>query len=348
MVQFTTTVFSDIFYMRVPHPKRDESFKAELQKLFQPFTSTLWFTIIIATICVGVAYTLLDSNRKTTPSDFPGKIIASIYTATMELMNGANQSEDQPICHKSVTLTWSFFVLIVIASYTANLAAFLSQKKAMHNIVSVEDCIKKNCSFCHHTSSSIRTVITNKYPSFKRFHEIDMDSLHEVPIALSNDMCDIYVESRHTWDFNEQLWGKCETMWLGDVSFAFKVGWPVSATLSESVTFWLGVGLENGVLDTSLHKYKPLYRCDEGVDRNDVDDSTEQIGVKSMTGPLLLLGAGIAFGIFYKGLKDFKDLKSPLKHLEILSEGSVAVESPNSMAVVEVTRDGDKERVFYY
>ena len=143
-----------------------------------------------------------------------------------------------------------------------------------------------------------------------------MDSLHEVPIALSNDMCDIYVESRHTWDFNEQLWGKCETMWLGDVAFAFKVGWLVSATLSESVTFWLDVALQNGAIDRSLHKYKPLYRCDEGVDRNDVNDSTEQISVKSMTGPLLLLGAGVAFGICYKGVKSLRGLDGSKRHLE--------------------------------
>ena len=103
-VLFSAAVFNDIFYMRVPLLKEDKSFKAKVKKIFRPFTFSLWLTILFATFGVGVCYTILDANRKTYKSDIPGENIESIYTATMELMHGANQNKDQLICHHNLVI----------------------------------------------------------------------------------------------------------------------------------------------------------------------------------------------------------------------------------------------------
>ena len=300
-VQFSTAIFNENFYMRTPLPQEDKTFKSKMQIIFKPFTGTLWLTIILATIGVGISYTILDSKRKTSMSGITGKIAESIYSATMELMNGANQNEDTPAYIKSVTVTWSFFVLIIIASYTANLAAFLAQTKVNHKYTSVTDCIGNHCNLCHGLSATIRNSLQNKFPSLRRFHQFPVRE--EVPIALSNGTCDIYLESKHSWEFKEELWGDCKTMWLGDFVLSFKVGWPVSLPLLAPMNYWVGRGLEVGALDVAFRKFSPIPGCVEPVENNQVGPSVNPIGVESMTAPLLLLGSGICFGMIYKFLK---------------------------------------------
>lgn len=298
--QFTAAVFNEIFYMRVPLPQQDTSLGVEIQKLFRPFNQTLWMTILLATIVVGFTYTALESDGKSPIGSIPSRIIGSVYTATMELLSGASDDEEQPVYRKSVTVTWAFFVLIVISAYTANLAAFLGKRKPKHTYSTVADCIANNCNLCYDKTNPVRNKLKELYPSLRRFQEFADDEIAEVPNALSNGTCDVYVESKYTWKVNPLYWGDCGTMWLGDTLFSFKVGWPVSLAVSESITYWLSWSLENGAFDEAMEKYEPIPRCVEPVNTDDGDEDTQQIGVKSMAGPLLILSVGIIFGVINK------------------------------------------------
>lgn len=307
--QFSTAVFNDVFYGRVPLPKEDLSFREDIAKLFRPFTINLWVTILVATVGVGLSYTVLNSDRQTSMKDLPSNIMGSIYTAYMELMNGAELSLDRPMYVKSVTVTWAFFVIIVLAAYTANLAAFLSEKKEIIKVHSVEHCIEINCNLCHRSSKTVRTALKKKYPRLRNVQEFVRKELPEVPIALSNGTCDMYVESKYSWDLTEELWGSdCETMWIGDFELSFKVAWPVSTSHSEPIAFWLGQVLEGGGYDDAFEKNAPQQRCFQPITPTVANSSTKQIGVKSMTGPLVILGIGIAFGAALKVMKLSKTL----------------------------------------
>ena len=315
-VQFSTAVFNDIFYLRVPKPQEDKSFMAKIQILFQPFTTPLWITIILATVGVGMSYTILESNRKMSMSEVSGKVAHSIYSATMELMNGAEQNEDMKIYIKGVTVTWSFFVLITVAAYTANLAAYLAQKKLVHKIISMEDCIANNCNLCHELSEAIRQTLQKQYTSLRIFDEISVDEQIEVPQALTNGTCDVMAVSKHTWDFKEDFWGECETQWLGDFVLSFKVGWPVSLPLLAPMNYWLGRGLEAGALNVAFNKYSPLPRCTEPTMDLKASHLVDPIGVESFTAPLMLLGGGIAFGLILKCVKGSRKLMKRNREIE--------------------------------
>ena len=298
--QFTTTVYNDLFYMRVPKPQNSDIFRFDVQKLFRPFTIQLWCTIGLATIVVGLSYTMLDSNRETTMSGILGTVVESCYAATMELMTRGLEAKDRTIYHKSVTLTWSFFVLIVIAAYTANLAAFLGQESQMHKIISMDDCVAKDCTVCHSTHEVLRMKIKNQYPSLSNIQSIDLDHIEEIPKALSNGTCDVFLESKQTWNFLDKLSGNCETMWLGEFVFSVKIGMPVSLEYSESINYWFSNVLETEGFETFFMKYIPKPKCIETIVGNDENSSIQQIGVNSMAGPLVILGIGIAFAMFYK------------------------------------------------
>ena len=294
VAQFSTTIFSDVFYMVVPLPREDNSVGAQMTKLFEPFTQNLWITIVCATIVVGFTYGVIDANDKSSMKSISQKISSSIYRAIMELMNGASFSEDQPIYHKSVTVTWAFFVLIIIVAYTANLAAFLGEEKVLHKVQSVDHCIEKNCNLCH-PSDQVLNRLRVIYPALHRYQKVG--GPEEVPILLADGTCDIFVGSKYTWSMQEAFWGNCETMFLGDYIFDFQVAWPVSPMVAAPISYWLGYSAEMEMFHKFNRQYQPSSPCETSVEIQRAEISAHKIGVTSITGPLFILGSGIAFGV---------------------------------------------------
>ena len=153
------------------------------------------------------------------------------------------------------------------------------------------------------------------YPSLRRFHEIDgftISGNDGISEALSDGTCDIFILSKHTWEFTEARWAQCETMWLG-----------VSKSLAAPLSYWLGNVLEAGALGKAFEEYTPIPRCAEHKNNNNVNSSVEPIGIESMTAPLLILGAGICFGMIYKGVKSSRQhIKN---EAEIVIEDSLCI-----------------------
>lgn len=295
--QFSTFLFSENFYLIVPLPREINSIGAQMGKLFQPFTSTLWLTIILATIGVGFSYGILSTHGNFSMKSISGKIAESIYSAIMELISGASYNEDLPISIKGVTITWAFFVLIIIAAYTANLAAFLGQSKLVHKVVSVEDCIAQNCNLCYQ-ESQIFSRLKILYPSLERYQDVFGEAAN-VPPLLANGTCDIFVQSTYAWSVNKDFWGTCETMFLGNFIFDFKISWPVSDEIAAPISYWLGKKIGRGDVTKIIRSFTPTSPC-ANILNPPSSSSAKQIGVASMAGPLVILGAGIAFSLFYK------------------------------------------------
>ena len=91
------------------------------------------------------------------------------YVAAGEIMGGAinlGGQGDEPISIMILKIAWAFFALVVVALYTANLAAMFGQKQAvMHYPISnMDDCISMNppCTVCGH--KVIEDTIKQQYP----------------------------------------------------------------------------------------------------------------------------------------------------------------------------------------
>lgn len=337
IAQFSTPIFNDFFYMVVPLPQMDSGVGAQMGKLFQPFTLTLWITVLLATIAVGFTYTVIDGKLNFSMKYFVQTITDSIYRAIMELMSGPDWGSDQPIHSKSITMTWAFFILIIVAAYTANLAAFLGENKILHKILSVSDCIDKNCNLCYLSPMTLM-ILEVLYPLLHRHQMVD-NGPKEVPLLLANGTCDIYIGSKDSWSFIEDFWGDCETMFLGDVVLDYKVSWPVSKRVSKPISYWLGKSLGRKSFFEIQEKYLPINRCDDSRIPQEAVTSAARLSVSSMAGPLLILGGGIAFGLIYKFGKAFfkKGAQevhkiSTIRNLET-DEFKGAVEDDNDLAI---------------
>ena len=298
ITQFSTAISHDEFYLRVPLPKVNESLGVEIVKLLQPFTYTLWGTIVIATIGVGLSYTMLDSGKTTSKTGFVGKILGYLYSAMMELLQGSDSSEnDDLIARKSVTLTWALFILITVTAYTANLAAFLGENKPMFEIDSLNDCISKQCKMCSRRSVVLEQEMKETFPGSKI--DINFDSNLDLVKALADGTCDAAIISKFANKMDISSFGRCNTMFVGNTIKSFKVAWPVSISISEPITYWIGTGVEVGGFDAVVLRYTPPPVCSISDGVSGASTEVTRINVASMAGPLIILGAGITFGLSY-------------------------------------------------
>lgn len=168
---FTMPVAMDDMYLWIREPTVDNSWRANARKILNPFEPNLW-AILIGLVFLMGALTALFANPEAehniwydTFRSNEWKTSSSIARAATLLMVVLQSSVEQAhflfagdVSHdlqatasqKVLSFGYSFLVLIVVATYTANLAAFLTLSGANDYISSMDDAIDQGVSLCVH------------------------------------------------------------------------------------------------------------------------------------------------------------------------------------------------------
>jgi len=352
--QFSTAIMTESFYLLVPLPK-EEKFTADTPlKLFSPFTASLWLTIVGVTFIVGITSEFLGSGVRSR-TNFGVQAIRSVYRSSMQMLRGTDSPKTKSFANKPLEIAWAFFILIVVSTYTANLAAFLSQKREIYNISSINECLAKNCLICFTTSYTLESLTKELYPDLHYNNSYPKDN-----ILLLNDLregkCDAVMISKYQWNTYRSFLRKCDVTFIGNFVLQFKVAVPVSDTISKAITYWIGKSNDENGIANILKKYQPDQECHNSVAYDEIIE-TEQITVWMMTGPLLMLvlSAIVGFlikillrkncfveeekgsdhgtsenGIFYNRASDTWECPNKvLSYRQCLKEGDSNVEDPN-------------------
>ncbi|KAJ7380892.1 hypothetical protein OS493_004475 [Desmophyllum pertusum] len=158
-VDFTQPYFSLGF--KIIMKKTDMENKVNTWGFLDPFQKTLWIAIIASSVIVGIVVWIYD---RLSPYGYHGRVVQSAEV-TKEEAHAQNtlsffhsfwaaaasyleQGPDgfHPISHsgRATTLAWWFAISIFGATYTANLAAFLTINKYEHPIKNIEDLANQN------------------------------------------------------------------------------------------------------------------------------------------------------------------------------------------------------------
>ncbi|CAF5136086.1 unnamed protein product, partial [Rotaria sp. Silwood1] len=129
-------------------PKRE---KAGLFSFLSPLSLEIWIYTFAAVFTVSFILLLIarcspDEWRNPYPCDTDYDILENRFTISNTLwfsigtlMQQGSDVSPSAISTRLVSGIWWFFTLILISSYTANLAAFLTVEKLVNEIESVED-----------------------------------------------------------------------------------------------------------------------------------------------------------------------------------------------------------------
>ncbi|PVD34149.1 hypothetical protein C0Q70_05412 [Pomacea canaliculata] len=160
--------------------KRPEKQKPGVFAFMEPFSVPLWACIVLAYIAVSVTVFVVSkfspfelrirSYRYDRYIVYDFNICNSFWFSMSALMMQGSEHCPRSVAGRVIGGAWWFFVLIIITSYTANLAAFLTIERMLHPVDSADDLAKQTeIAYGMLESGSTRTFFqTSEVPTYRK------------------------------------------------------------------------------------------------------------------------------------------------------------------------------------
>ncbi|CEM07581.1 unnamed protein product [Vitrella brassicaformis CCMP3155] len=160
---------------------------AKILTMFTPFNEWVWGWIMITVLCSSLVYYVLE--RKENDLDFGEPTIAenlwnSLFFGFATFTQLITYAPRTPV-GRLFYLSYTFFILVVLSSYTANLAAFFGKKDVIEGAESLKDLLaKKLCVAKQHPSH--RQWVSEHLPATKI---VQVDSVKSIMESVRDGRC---------------------------------------------------------------------------------------------------------------------------------------------------------------
>lgn len=156
------------------------------QNIFQflvSFSLRLWMAIVGIVVGVSALYIILDLPNE--PRQFTIK--ETLWFSVGTLMMRGTDFSPRRTSHRILTAGFTFFVLVIISTYTANLAAFLTMPNLKTPISTLEELIHSNMPCGTVKNTNTMAVLHKQYPIlYKKMLESDGLVTSEQGLARAN------------------------------------------------------------------------------------------------------------------------------------------------------------------
>lgn len=208
-----------------------------------------------------------------------------------------------------LTLIWSFFILIMNSSYTANMAAFLTNVKMDDSINSVEDLAQQTkVSYGALKNGATYSFFKNSNTSlYQRLFNTMADANPTVFTSTNEEGVDRVLKGKRKYAFfmesttiEYQIERHCELQQVGTLldnkgyGIALPPNSPYRTMISTAILHLQGTG-ELQQLKTKWWKEKGGGLCD---DQDDEPENANELGIPHVLGVFIVLLLGCAFSIF--------------------------------------------------
>lgn len=312
----------------------------------RPFSEWLWLVCMGVTFAVGIALGILEGPRvavgfdgredeslekKHAPPETPIRnwisakvsgIPPSIYLASYGMFTHDVPHRCASNSAKAVKLGYAFWVLIVVSSYTANLAHLLMVVKLEHRgIKSISDCYitsRTSSSLCMKVcvEQHYRQALQENHPSVEL--EVFASST-AVKNGLKEGVCEAALVPEHDakarLDYQQDM---IDSEWIlvGEPLLSINVASPIHMQLANAYSYNAVLLNFQGVFDAYHAQYKANIF---DISVNDADALSDQLQLEHLLGPLVITGILVAVSVlFWRGASDARQVSEtmarPLGH----------------------------------
>lgn len=282
---FTAPLYNENFLLATSVSKADSTY----WQMFSPFDSTLWLGILVSSVVVAVL--LYAFERASNEDDYnPEKsaaenIVHSQYLSILAFFAGGFVSTPKTAAGKLVALAWAFMILICVASYTANLAAFLTASSLKAPVSGLEDAVNQQMSIC--TLGASEATILYVAPSAKL--NLMTDSVELLDAAGQGVECKAAVTVPFTLASAQANSKACNLAVVGQPILEIPVSFPCRQDLAESLSYWIAEYRRSFVWAQALAEYKPQSQCASQAEEG-TSTSTNQLTFSSLSGTFIITG----------------------------------------------------------
>ncbi|VDL76175.1 unnamed protein product [Nippostrongylus brasiliensis] len=246
-----------------------------MQSFLQPLKSSLWTSLFISVITVGLVIFCLDLKspfdrfyRSDRFADAPPLFLEEVENERVNfgeamwfvwgvlLNSGVSEKTPRSCAARVLGIVWCGFCMIMVASYTANLAAFLVLDQPVKGLTGITDPKLRNPS----ANYSFGTVLnSNVYQYFKRhvelstmFRKMEAHNMEKVSDALSsliNGSLDAFIWDSTRLDFEAARHCQLRTRGALFGRSAYGVGLQKNSPWTPHITSAILRMAESGVIE---------------------------------------------------------------------------------------------------
>ncbi|KAI5613030.1 glutamate receptor, ionotropic, N-methyl D-aspartate 1b precursor, partial [Silurus asotus] len=333
--------------------------RSTLDSFMQPFQSTLWLLVGLSVHVVAVMLYLLDRfspfgrfkvNSEEEEEDALTLSSAMWFSWGVLLNSGIGEGAPRSFSARILGMVWAGFAMIIVASYTANLAAFLVLDRPEERITGINDPRLRNPSdkFIYATvkQSSVDIYFRRQVElstMYRHMEKHNYESAAEAIQAVRDGKLHAFIWDSAVLEFEASQ--KCDLVTTGELFFrsGFGIGMRKDSPWKQNVSLAILSSHENGFMEDLDKTWVRYQECDSR------SNAPATLTFENMAGVFMLVAGGIVAGIFlifieiaYKRHKDARRKQMQLafaavnvwrKNLQIavpslLASGSVHAESP--------------------
>ncbi|KAL3878980.1 hypothetical protein ACJMK2_031302, partial [Sinanodonta woodiana] len=270
-------------------------------EFLNPLHHTVWICTFGAFIFVSITLYILERVGSMQKKDCPYiSFRQSLWFVFGSLLQGSTDASPSTIPGRILASSWWFFALILISSYTANLAAFLTVKKINTPIKSVTDLssqTKIKYGTVRHSgimSFFKNTNIEHFSKMWSQMSEIDPDSM----VSTTEEGFKKVKQANFAffWDTTVNKYmtiEDCEFMEVGPPfdPKGFGIGVPPGATYREDLSMAILKLSDSGTLHEMENKWWGRRNCPD-LSKPSTDETSE-LQIENVAGVFFILLGGV-------------------------------------------------------
>lgn len=214
------------------------------------------------------------------------RVCRYLYHSTLGMLGVGFSMPSRTVPGRFLKVVMTFFSLVVVASYTANLAAFLLTEATEHDgIQSIEECVSKNLKVC--VATQVFEPVRRIYPNL---NIVEKPSSHSTMLGLPNGECSGALIPSHDYHARADF-QRCGEGLVGDAVAGMAIATPMDPSILNAYSFHTIALHQQGIFEELHRRYKStaIEACPK------LEATSGKLGVKHFTGLLLMYAAAIVF-----------------------------------------------------
>lgn len=244
---------------------------------------------------------------------------------------------------------FAFLILIAVASYTANLAAFLTVTGVSNYISSMEEAIYTNTPICAHPQ--LREELSSVWPAATFVMHPDDGTTSGIVANFAAGKCKVVASSmleiRQDSDYMDAF---CQNdlVSTGALVLENPIAFPVNEEYGGGLSYWLFRAEKQGItLQSFIDAGVPPLVCNLRLSLSDTESDLASLSVENFALPMILCAVCTVLSI---GLHFFNQAKPSSEMADVSrntveSRGRRRVSNAKSVSVRDPTDAGEEEEM---
>ena len=298
-------------YQGITILEKKPSRSSTLVSFLQPFSNTLWILVMVSVHVVALVLCLLDrfspfgrfklANTDGTEEDALNLSSAVWFAWGVLLNSGIGEGTPRSFSARVLGMVWAGFAMIIVASYTANLAAFLVLERPKTKLTGINDARLRN-TMENLTCATVKGSAVDMY--FRR--QVELSNMYRTMEANNYDTAEDAIRDIKIGKLMAFIWDSsrlefeaaqdCELVTAGELfgRSGYGIGLQKGSLWADAVTLAIldfhEIGFMEG-LDNHWILQDNIQQCEQ------LEKTPNTLGLKNMAGVFIVVGVGIIGGI---------------------------------------------------